>query len=690
MLGENCAQRSDADHTNNYLEHTQNAVHSFSHNNQTLNSPLQIPRSPLKTHKSPLKNSRVFSHLSPKKSRKSWKRSCVWQHVKKDINYKTNFKVWCSIASCEQSYICTNSSTTSVLKHLLCKHPEILKEDEKLLAMRKTKVKQEKISRNTESVESRPADIHEEQLRYQLAKIIIQGYYPFSLVEQTCFIEYSKLLNPSVQLISADTLTRHVEKLFSTSHAKVKEILVQETSKVSLTTDCWTSTATKSFLGMTVHWLDENWKFNEIVLDFLHISEISHSGKNLAQKIITVFDEMLISDKVSAIVLDNASNNDTMMTCLNSLLKGNIKRHNCFAHVLNLAVQDSLCILKDSLGILRKLVKKIKKSSLRVHMLKSLLEQLKVQPLMPILDVSTRWNSTYLMIERAVVLKRGLESLVVSDEKLKKKCQLTDQDWNVFSAIINFLQPFYVFTKQMSGSRYVTISCVIPYFNALMTHLEEIISTSKGTQRKNKNSKTTINVTESDSIKELLHKAASVARDKLAFYYSKTSTVHCVATALDPRFNLQYFKDDKWTISEIESWKKEMVTIWEKNYKPKNKEEDQYDLESQLLNSVFKKKKHGDQLKDYFSEGQADADVDVFEWWKNKEKTYPDLARMAKDFLSIPATSVPSERAFSAAGEIADEKRNRLSPEHLRICVCLESWMRLFSTMANYSCFPLF
>ncbi len=49
---------------------------------------------------------------------------------------------------------------------------------------------------------------------------------------------------------------------------------------------------------------------------------------------------------------------------------------------------------------------------------------------------------------------------------------------------------------------------------------------------------------------------------------------------------------------------------------------------------------------------------DPLNWWHINEKRYSVLAVMAKYYLSIPATSSPSERVFSKAGSIENEKRN--------------------------------
>ena len=48
---------------------------------------------------------------------------------------------------------------------------------------------------------------------------------------------------------------------------------------------------------------------------------------------------------------------------------------------------------------------------------------------------------------------------------------------------------------------------------------------------------------------------------------------------------------------------------------------------------------------------------------------YPTLVQLAKQYLAIPASSVPSERAFSAAGHIANERRSCLLPDSITMLV---------------------
>ena len=42
-------------------------------------------------------------------------------------------------------------------------------------------------------------------------------------------------------------------------------------------------------------------------------------------------------------------------------------------------------------------------------------------------------------------------------------------------------------------------------------------------------------------------------------------------------------------------------------------------------------------------------DIDLLQWWKEKESKWPDLAKMVKQYFAQPASSAGVERVFSAA-----------------------------------------
>ena len=52
---------------------------------------------------------------------------------------------------------------------------------------------------------------------------------------------------------------------------------------------------------------------------------------------------------------------------------------------------------------------------------------------------------------------------------------------------------------------------------------------------------------------------------------------------------------------------------------------------------------------------------------------HSDLKNIALKYLTIIATSVPSERLFSRAGNIVTESRNRITSEHLQQMLFLNS-----------------
>jgi hypothetical protein len=83
--------------------------------------------------------------------------------------------------------------------------------------------------------------------------------------------------------------------------------------------------------------------------------------------------------------------------------------------------------------------------------------------------------------------------------------------------------------------------------------------------------------------------------------------------------------------------------------------------------------------------------TDAIKWWREKQGTYPQLSRMALDYLTIPgmylffsfvpillahhtATSIDVERLFSRGRLVLSHTRSRLSVASTRSLLCLGSW----------------
>ncbi|KAJ4949705.1 hypothetical protein JOQ06_021214 [Pogonophryne albipinna] len=69
------------------------------------------------------------------------------------------------------------------------------------------------------------------------------------------------------------------------------------------------------------------------------------------------------------------------------------------------------------------------------------------------------------------------------------------------------------------------------------------------------------------------------------------------------------------------------------------------------------------EVQRYMTDPPLERSKDPLAYWVDHQNVYPNLFKLAKQFLCMPASSVPSERVFSKCGEIVSKKRNRLNPK---------------------------
>lgn len=72
-----------------------------------------------------------------------------------------------------------------------------------------------------------------------------------------------------------------------------------------------------------------------------------------------------------------------------------------------------------------------------------------------------------------------------------------------------------------------------------------------------------------------------------------------------------------------------------------------------------------DEINEFVLELKKSVSINPLQWWKQKEQQYRTLSQIAKKYLCMTATSVPSERVFSVSGNMLTKQRFTLTDEHV-------------------------
>jgi hypothetical protein len=99
---------------------------------------------------------------------------------------------------------------------------------------------------------------------------------------------------------------------YEDSKSTVREELAQAKSDINLSLDLWTSDNGLPMLGIVAHFINKDYAFKATLLALPKVLG-SHSGENMATFLLPVIKEFAIKDKLGYFVMDNASNNDTLM-----------------------------------------------------------------------------------------------------------------------------------------------------------------------------------------------------------------------------------------------------------------------------------------------------------------------------------------------------------------------------------------
>ncbi|KAL1949782.1 hypothetical protein VTO73DRAFT_8663 [Trametes versicolor] len=315
--------------------------------------------------------------------------------------------------------------------------------------------------------------------------------------------------------------------------------------------------------------------------------------------------------------------------------------------------------------------------------------------------VKTCWNTVTEVLERALEMREALGDLCDMAQFNKKtgarlrRYLLTDEEWDILAQLSRLLDPFLFATKKISVSDRALVQDVIPYMDILTNLVDKF--------------------RQDEQLAPSVRAAAQRGRVILDKYYTLTdeTMIYCLAMILHPGHKLQYFRDENWP----EEWINEAVELlhaeWRQYYKPAPPEQpEEAPADAPALSSKGKGKATAsaqpstgrksaqastekattelfasisnagksakDALEVYLEEPKlTTVDDPLHHWNLMLTSGNPWLARMALDFLSIPATSTDAERAFSRGHLTVSRLRHSMNEESVWTSTVLGSWANI-------------
>ncbi|KAL8113391.1 hypothetical protein AgCh_020640 [Apium graveolens] len=295
--------------------------------------------------------------------------------------------------------------------------------------------------------------------RNALAKFVVKDEQAFNVVEGVGFRELMQELQPNFVVTGRNTLTRDIYHLFCNERTKLKKELTKPGQRICLTTDCWMARTQISYMFLTAHYINSDWKLQKRILNFCQVA--NHKAETIRK----VIEACLLDwgvEKVFTVTVDNATANDGAVGFVKrrvnawkgSVLDGEFMHVRCGAHILNLIVNDGLKELHDSIAAIRNSVRYIRSSPVRLLKFKGCAEREKIDYKGGlVLDVTMRWNSTYMMLDVALKFEKAFVRYEEDDDKFlsffiekengKKKIGPPNcSDWECSSVFIKFLSTF--------------------------------------------------------------------------------------------------------------------------------------------------------------------------------------------------------------------------------------------------------
>ncbi|OBS16824.1 hypothetical protein FPOA_12593 [Fusarium poae] len=575
-----------------------------------------------------------------------------------------------------------------------------------------------------------------DEFKELLIRWIVYCHIAFFQIENLYFRELLFYIFPGLTTLLPKArlvVRRWIIEAFEARKDSLRQEMQTAHSNISISFDIWTSPNYQAILGCVAHFINRSGKRRTVVLALREL-----------------VGEHSVAGSVISFMADNASSNDACIDLVLKALYPNMSRKHrvrrrlrCFGHIVNLCAQafimgkDAAKTCKDldsayregdhsrirelwkkrgAIGRLHNIVRYIRASPQRRQFFRSIQiggDLAAFDGLELVQSQSTRWNSYFLSIGRALNVKERIQLFCDQYEPPQSDRDVLDQrlsprQWDELGHLHDQLETFYEATVMNEGRQWT----LADHFQSLDWLMDEIHLARRKFEQLAEDALRKRGPNRQDKHDEFddynwLAAAAEVAWQKCEKYYNKAdeSPAYYAAISLNPSLKNQWYyqvwngSDDKraWIQAAVGAVKE----LWVDEYKGKfahgapvpthvfKSPEPKEKPFTSVRNHKRLKLRHTDPHSspelpstDHYNEFittdvidlNDDEEFDPIQYWNERYHSQTDLARMALDVLALPPMSDECERLFSSAKLLLTDHRSRLRMDVIEASECLRAW----------------
>lgn len=480
---------------------------------------------------------------------------------------------------------------------------------------------------------------------------------PYSIIENDGFTKLLKFLSPDYHLPDRTAFSLlHIPALYVRTKQSIRKRL-RDAEFVALTIDRWTSHNDSQFICVSASFVDIHWNLQTVTLACRELHAY-HKAQNVADILKSIMAEFDIQpSQISAVTTDAAAN------LIAGVGKLDLNHVACFAQAINAIVHKMLDnhFIKTVLMQTQSIYNLIAYNSDAQDELKMCQIKLKLPLTRMPSSCKSRWWSEMAHIKFVIDNETALGEFLTSfADGTHARSRLDTINISRLKMVYALLEQFEVVAKALDTEQDITCSLIEPMLETVRSILTERVKTEPD------------ELAEDNAARRVFGKRLLELAKELDNMYKSATAHHEMCTYIDPRVGSSNIDLAQATITfEVTEYNKTKTPADPPRQVSRAPDGSPLAKLQKMFNKTHAVNISCDaegldaEMTRFRSQPALGLAADPFQWWSCHHNLYPQLAFVARKYLSIAATSVASERVFSERSADVATLRASLTDEHV-------------------------